>query len=254
MAIRRGTHTSNFTVIPNELINDNSMSLEARGMLILLLSKPEGWQISNAGLVAMLASGSHPVGRDLVWRMLREVVEAGYMVRSQERLPDGTLGPTDYEVHSIRYGWDADQPCTAKPCTDQPCTVKPIQESNVLEPKKELSLKKKRETPAALPPWLPKETWDEWCRYRAGKIGPKTVQKHIASLTAMREQGHDPVAAINRSIESGWATFWAPRSIPSVSGHKTAAHMPAVLPAQVERTAMPENVRATISKLTGHAR
>jgi hypothetical protein len=147
MAIRRGTHTSNFTVIPNELINDNSMSLEARGMLILLLSKPEGWQISNAGLVAMLASGSHPVGRDLVWRMLREVVEAGYMVRSQERLPDGTLGPTDYEVHSIRYGWDADQPLTAKPSTVQPLTVKPLQESNVLEPKKEQTGRKKREAP-----------------------------------------------------------------------------------------------------------
>ncbi len=147
MAIRRGTHTENFTVLPNELINDASMSLEARGLLILLLSKPAGWQISNAGLVAMLANGPHLVGRDLVWRLLREIVAAGYMVRSQEQLPDGTFGPTDYEVHSVRYGWDADQPCTVKPCTDQPCTVKPLQESNVLEPKKEQIGRKKRGAP-----------------------------------------------------------------------------------------------------------
>jgi hypothetical protein len=99
----------------------------------------------------MLASGSHPVGRDLVGRMLREIVAAGYMVRSQERLPDGTLGPTDYEVHSIRYGWDADQPLTAKPSTVQPLTAKPPQESNVLEPKKEQTGRKKREAPEAQP-------------------------------------------------------------------------------------------------------
>jgi hypothetical protein len=155
LAIRRGTHTENFTVLPNELINDASMSLEARGLLILLLSKPAGWQISNAGLVAMLANGPHLVGRDLVWRLLREIVAAGYMVRSQEQLPDGTFGPTDYEVHSVRYGWDADQPCTVKPCTDQPCTVKPLQESNVLEPKKEQIGRKKRGAPEPQPEDLP---------------------------------------------------------------------------------------------------
>jgi hypothetical protein len=155
VAIRRGTHTENFTVLPNELINDASMSLEARGLLILLLSKPAGWQISNAGLVAMLANGAHPVGRDLVGRMLREIVAAGYMVRSQEQLPDGTFGPTDYEVHSVRYGWAADQPLTAKPSTVQPLTVNPLQESNVLEPKKEQIRRKKREAPDLQPEDLP---------------------------------------------------------------------------------------------------
>jgi len=141
MAIRRGTHTENFTVLPNELINDNSMSLEARGMLILLLSKPAGWQISNAGLVAMLSEGQHKSGRELVGRMMREIVEAGYMVRSQERLPDGTLGQTDYEVHSIRYGWEVGQPQSAKPLTGLPPAAKSLQES--IDTKKEQIGRKK---------------------------------------------------------------------------------------------------------------
>jgi hypothetical protein len=251
MAIRRGTHTTNFTVIPNELINDNSMSLEARALLILLVSKPEGWQVSNAGLVAMLADGPNPVGRDLVGRMLREVVEAGYMVRSQERLPDGTLGPTDYEVHSIRYGWDADQPLTAKPLTVQPLTAKPLQESNVLEPKKELSLKKKREAPQR-EPLLQAPTAQHRSMAASLHLDCEAEwQKYLDWMASTGKVHKDRTPGFRNWLAR--AAAFLPLNKQQVV-QKTAAHMPAILPELVERTAIPESVHATLRKLTGHAR
>ncbi|MFC4912906.1 helix-turn-helix domain-containing protein [Actinomadura gamaensis] len=82
----RTRHTSRFTVIPNGLAQHSGLSLRARGLGLLLLSLPDGADISIRALAARLNEGEMAIGR-----ALRELETAGYLSRRVVRLDDGRL-------------------------------------------------------------------------------------------------------------------------------------------------------------------
>lgn len=60
-----------------------------------------------------------------------------------------------------------------------------------------------------LPAWLAFEDWDMWCEHREAKHkdAPWTRPAAIVSirkLTALREQGHNPMACIEEAVLRGW--------------------------------------------------
>jgi hypothetical protein len=65
--------------------------------------------------------------------------------------------------------------------------------------------------PSALPDWVPVEAWDSWRKYKGKKLTPLARNLQLAKLGELRDQGHNPTTVINLAIESGWATFYAPR-------------------------------------------
>lgn len=75
-----------FSVLPKAAVNDTALSWEARGMLAYLLDKPDNWQVRFENLV----KGS-PAGEDKTRRILRELEQAGYIVRRRLNSPDGTF-------------------------------------------------------------------------------------------------------------------------------------------------------------------
>lgn len=94
--IRKGpSPTSNFTVLSNELLRDNSLTWEARGLLAYLLSQSESWEVS----VKHLVNQSPKASRDKVYRIINELVEAGYILRLEVRGRNGQIVGTDYEVY-----------------------------------------------------------------------------------------------------------------------------------------------------------
>lgn len=69
---------------------------------------------------------------------------------------------------------------------------------------------KEPSTPAklALPEWLAVESWAMWDRFRKQK-GAKAwsldaKQLSLRTLSQLRDEGHDPTAVIEQSIERGW--------------------------------------------------
>lgn len=85
--IRRGPRpTSNFTVIRNELGLDSRLSYRARGVLIAILVRPDNWKTSAQAL-----SRQGVEGRDAIRSALRELENAGYLVRQNVRNSDGTF-------------------------------------------------------------------------------------------------------------------------------------------------------------------
>lgn len=74
MIIRSNRPPDHFTVINNQVINDDSLTYRARGILIYLLSKPDGWHTSAERL-----SSADTEGRDAIRTCLKELQEAGYM-------------------------------------------------------------------------------------------------------------------------------------------------------------------------------
>ena len=60
MAVLRKAHKSNFTVIDNQVFKSN-LSLKARGLLSTMLSLPDNWNFSTAGLTSILPSDGESV-------------------------------------------------------------------------------------------------------------------------------------------------------------------------------------------------
>jgi hypothetical protein len=89
-----------FVTVPNSLLDDTQLSIETRGMLAYLLSKPKNWNIRPFPLAKALSRGGKPLGRKRLDRMFREATEAGYMARSaaQGHKEDGSWDRYDYVV------------------------------------------------------------------------------------------------------------------------------------------------------------
>jgi hypothetical protein len=84
-SILRSRRKTGYSHINNDLFDDQNLDWEHRGMLTTLLSKPDGWRIITSHLV----SQTNNSGRDRVRRILRELEEIGYIVRTKHRGDDG---------------------------------------------------------------------------------------------------------------------------------------------------------------------
>lgn len=116
MAIMRIVKNNNFSIVSNAIIRDTSLSLKARGLFILMLSLPEGWEFSVRGLSKIAGEGL-----DAIRSGLHELEEQGYLSRQRKRNAEGKLGDMEYILY--------EEPQKPKPSTEETSTVaEPIQE------------------------------------------------------------------------------------------------------------------------------
>lgn len=111
MSIKRSLRKDNYSVMSNTGLNEKALSFKATGLLAYLLSKPDNWSISERHLASVKTDG-----RDSVQSALKELEDAGYVLREKKRNPDGT------------FSWDStvyDEPCVAQPWVEKPPVVKP---------------------------------------------------------------------------------------------------------------------------------
>lgn len=86
MQIHRSAHVRSFTVLPNSALQDRRLSYTARGLLVDLLSRPDGWREDGRQM-----ADSSPQGRGAVRRALKELTAAGYYRVEVVRMPDGKV-------------------------------------------------------------------------------------------------------------------------------------------------------------------
>lgn len=72
-----------FTRVPNVTINDQQLDLKARGLLVFMLSKPDGWTFRERALAEQTG-----VSREQIRTALARLTDAGY-VRRVRRIVDG---------------------------------------------------------------------------------------------------------------------------------------------------------------------
>ena len=65
-----------FTRVPNAAVNDDRLDLKSRGLLLLMLSKPNDWRFTEANLARDAG-----VGRDQLRTAIGVLVDAGYVYR-----------------------------------------------------------------------------------------------------------------------------------------------------------------------------
>lgn len=99
---------SGFTMVSNHALQNPSISLKAKGLFALLLSFPDGWEMSVKGL-----NGFYFGGREQLQSGLKELEQNGYLLREFKNTP------------SIHYSWSLEYfPRTGFPFTEKPSTNK----------------------------------------------------------------------------------------------------------------------------------
>lgn len=84
MAVLKNKTQSNFTMISNSILRDKELAMKDRGVLCTLISLPDGWKFSEAGLVAI-----GPDGKESIKNSIRRLEQLGYIKRNKERAKDG---------------------------------------------------------------------------------------------------------------------------------------------------------------------
>lgn len=123
MATYRVERTKDYTVMSNCHLRDSSLTLKAKGLLSMMLSLPDEWNYTTRGLAAICKEGVDAIGK-----ALKELENAGYIVRRQLRGAGGKISDTEYVIYEQpqqRLQPDTDNPDTGKPDTDLPDTENP---------------------------------------------------------------------------------------------------------------------------------
>ncbi len=111
---------SNFTTLPNELINDQSLSWKALGILVYILSLPDNWQLRLSHLAKQKCSG-----RDATRTGLKELQTAGYLLIRRERGTRGKFTHTTWSVTDEPWQWGSSPPRSDFPYTVNPTLEEP---------------------------------------------------------------------------------------------------------------------------------
>ena len=140
MAVFRVERNTGYTVMSNHHLRNKELTLKAKGLLSQMLSFPEDWDYTLAGL-------SH-INRekiDAICEAVKELEKAGYIVRSRERDEKGRLRGADYVIYEQPQPREpeaatsgeqppiSDYPTLENPTLDNPTLEKPMQEKPTLE-------------------------------------------------------------------------------------------------------------------------
>lgn len=117
MGVMRVNKTKNFTVMSNYHLSDKKISLRAKGLLSLMLSLPDDWNYSIAGLTNYTKDG-----KDAIMTILKELEDNNYLVRTQLTNDKGQFAGYDYDIYEVPQ---TEKPFTEKPNTDKPNTDSP---------------------------------------------------------------------------------------------------------------------------------
>ena len=96
----RNKLTSNFTIVPNEIVSDNRLTMKAKAIFLYLLSKPDDWDFYIQHI-----ADSCTDGKNAIQTGLKELEEHGYLMRKKKvneinrfdgweyimKLPDNTI-------------------------------------------------------------------------------------------------------------------------------------------------------------------
>ena len=94
MPFFRVNKTKDYTIMANHHLKNRDLSLKAKGLLSVMLSLPEDWHFTVHGLVSICKEG-----RDSISGAVRELEEAGYIVRHRLRDKEGHINGLEYIIY-----------------------------------------------------------------------------------------------------------------------------------------------------------
>jgi len=124
MAVFRVERNKGYTVMSNHHLRNKELTLKAKGLLSQMLSLPEDWDYTLAGL-SQITRESIDAIRTAVW----ELEKAGYIKRRQGRDEKGKMTAIEYTIYEQPQPPDDTPPGLDNPTLENPTPGNPILEN-----------------------------------------------------------------------------------------------------------------------------
>lgn len=118
MPVFKNKTQGNYVNVYKGIAMDPALSLRDRGMMLTLLSLPDNWDFTMAGLRKILPDGKHSIKSSI-----DSLQGFGYLSKEQSRGDGGVFGENVIEVYETPYS-----PFTDFRVSDNPTAVKPVAE------------------------------------------------------------------------------------------------------------------------------
>lgn len=207
--------TDPFTRIPNTAVNDPTLDLKALGLLVFMLSKPDGWRFTERNLADQTG-----VSRNQIRTAMSVLIDSGYVIRSTVMEAGRPTSVT--QVYDQPPGTESEPPPgvpnrdqTLVPNRDRPESVPVSNNGGVVTKEvvtKEVSADADVHEPTTAVAAAGWEQARDLCEYLADAIvdgsvadvkRPKVTRRWIADMEQMiRLDGRDP-DSVRRCID--WA-------------------------------------------------
>ena len=124
MAVFRVEKSRGYTVMSNHHLRNKELSLKAKGLLSQMLSLPEDWDYTLAGLSHINRESIDAI-RTAGW----ELEKAGYITRRQGRDEKGKMAAIEYTIYEQPQPPSLENPMLENPTTDKPVLENPTTEN-----------------------------------------------------------------------------------------------------------------------------
>ncbi len=188
----RVQRSGGYTVLPNGILRDTGLSLKTKGLFAIILSLPETWDYSVAGLATVAGCG-----RDAIRSALGEMEQAGYLTRTRSHGEGGKFTGVIYNIRdqaeplSENPTMVEEEPLSGKPTTVEPTLEKPSLENptqlnkdilnkdliNPHSPPTGEKPQRKKRRPKSVPTWLPERFEGFWGAYPRDEDRAKAVDQ-----------------------------------------------------------------------------
>lgn len=119
MPVLKNKTQGNYVNVYKGIAMDPALSLRDRGMMLTLLSLPDNWDFTTAGLRKILPDGKHSIKSSI-----DSLQGFGYLSKEQSRGEGGVFGENVIEVYETPHS-----PFPDFRVSDNPATVKPVAEN-----------------------------------------------------------------------------------------------------------------------------
>lgn len=188
MIIRR-KHSSNYTVIPNALLQDDRLALDEKGLLCFLLHLPEDWVVRQGDLKKRCG-----VSKDKMQRLMRRLIELGYVLMVKSRDDDTQkFGANEYHVYDQPQATAGEPANCNEPQPENQATARTYANTGVLSENRPVSAspsggRRRRATPLREP--QPEKPWPEnQAIYKRTSITKSSFGGADAPQEAQEEKG-----------------------------------------------------------------
>ena len=120
MAVFRVERNTGYTVMSNHHLRNKELTLKAKGLLSQMLSLPEDWDYTLAGLSHINRESIDAI-RTAVW----ELEKAGYITRRQGRDEKGKMTAIEYTIYEQPQPPELEKPILENPTAGNPVLEKP---------------------------------------------------------------------------------------------------------------------------------
>lgn len=214
----------NFSIYDNNILQDCSLSLEARGLYCFMASLPDDWDFSYERLAK-----ANNCGYDRIKRIMDELMESGLIAREFYNNEKGNR-KSNYFIYDYSSMPSNENPLVENPTKENPTKEIPskekvgdnIKKENIQSNKikKEKNIKKEKKSSKEILrdeainlfnslenaiKHFSLQDWLEWVDYKLNKESKITMATFSKNIKQLISFGENAKQIMDRSIGSGWS-------------------------------------------------